>query len=104
MSCARLLNAIIGFADLLADNAADTGMPSIQRYAENIRTVAKQLLDLINDLLDLAKIEAGKLVLREEKVNVADVCEAMANFMRPLAQKKSIELELSVRPGDAVDH
>jgi signal transduction histidine kinase len=89
------LNAIIGFADLLADTAKD---PKQQRYSENIRTSAKQLLDLINDLLDLAKIEAGKLVLREEKVSVGDVCEAMANFMRPLAQKKNIALELSVDP------
>ncbi len=87
------LNAIIGFADLMADTAKD---PKQQRYSENIRASARQLLELINDLLDLAKIEAGKLVLREEKVSVADVCEAMANFMRPLAQKKSIMLELSV--------
>jgi signal transduction histidine kinase len=89
------LNAIIGFADLMADTAKE---PKQQRYSENIRTSAKQLLDLINDLLDLAKIEAGKLVLREEKVSVGDVCEAMANFMRPLAQKKNIALELSVDP------
>jgi signal transduction histidine kinase len=90
------LNAIIGFADLLADTAKEGGDPKQQRYSENIRVSAKQLLDLINDLLDLAKIEAGKLVLREERVNVADVCEAMANFMKPLAQKKSIDLQLSV--------
>ena len=92
------LNAIIGFADLLAETAATSGDPKQQRYAENIRTSAKQLLDLINDLLDLAKIEAGKLVLREERVNVADVCEAMANFMRPLAQKKEIALEMAIDP------
>ncbi len=89
------LNAIIGFADLMAETAKD---PKQQRYSENIRTSAKQLLDLINDLLDLAKIEAGKLVLRHEKVNVGDVCEAMANFMRPLAQKKEIALEMTVDP------
>ena len=92
------LNAIIGFADLMADPAARGADPKLQRYAENIRLSARQLLDLINDLLDLAKIEAGKLVLREERVNVADVCEAMANFMRPLAQKKNIELQMSVAP------
>jgi signal transduction histidine kinase len=92
------LNAIIGFADLMADTAKAGGDAKQQRYSENIRASAKQLLDLINDLLDLAKIEAGKLVLREEKVNVADVCEAMANFMRPLAQKKNIELQLNIAP------
>jgi signal transduction histidine kinase len=87
------LNAIIGFADLMADTAKDSKQ---QRYSENIRISAKQLLDLINDLLDLAKIEAGKLVLREDRVNVADVCEAMANFMKPLAQKKNIDLQLNL--------
>jgi two-component system, NarL family, sensor histidine kinase BarA len=92
------LNAIIGFADLMAETAAKGGDPKLQRYSENIRGSARQLLDLINDLLDLAKIEAGKLVIREEKVNVADMCEALANFMRPLAQKKAIELELTLDP------
>jgi two-component system sensor histidine kinase BarA len=92
------LNAIIGFADLLAETAGKSGDPKQQRYSENIRVSAKQLLDLINDLLDLAKIEAGKLILREEKVNVADLCEAMANFMRPLAQKKDIAVELALDP------
>ena len=82
----------------MAETAARGGDPKQQRYSENIRTSAKQLLDLINDLLDLAKIEAGKLVLREEKVNVADMCEAMANFMRPLAQKKEIALEIALDP------
>ncbi|HVX84252.1 MAG TPA: ATP-binding protein [Phycisphaerae bacterium] len=106
------LNAILGFADLMGDAAARLAPPpaagapipantpeaKLQRYSDNIRTSARQLLDLINDLLDLAKIEAGKIVLREEKVNVADVCEAMANFMRPLAQKKNIDLHIQIAP------
>lgn len=109
------LNAILGFADLMGDTAARLASvggavaaapgavasgpeAKLQRYSENIRTSARQLLDLINDLLDLAKIEAGKIVLREEKVNVADVCEAMANFMRPLATKKGIELRMNIAP------
>lgn len=91
------LNAIIGFTDLLSDNPAIVGSKSA-RYLENVRTSAKQLLDLINDLLDLAKIEAGKIVLRDEKLNVADVCEAMVNFMRPLAAKKNIDLSFTTQP------
>ena len=90
------LNAIIGFAELLQDRVKE---PRELRYVENIWTSAKQLLDLINDLLDLAKIEAGKLILREEKVNVADVCEAMVNFMRPLAGKKNIEIGADLATG-----
>jgi signal transduction histidine kinase len=90
------LNAIIGFAELLVDRVKEARE---QRYIENILTSAKQLLELINDLLDLAKIEAGKLVLRDEKVNVADVCEAMVNFMRPLAGKKNIEIGADIAAG-----
>ncbi len=91
------LNAIIGFTELLAAHKVAED-PKVARYVDNVQSSAKQLLDLINDLLDLAKIEAGKLVVRQEKVNVADVCEAMLNFMKPLAQKKEIELTLSVQP------
>ncbi len=95
------LNAIIGFAELLSDSAVTkdpTHGPRIGRYVENITTSARQLLTLINDLLDLAKIEAGKIILRQENLNVADVCEAMLNFVRPLAQKKNIELACTVQP------
>ncbi len=90
------LNAIIGFAELLSGNPQVAGEPRMVRYVENIQTSARQLLELINDLLDLARIEAGKLVLRMERVNPPDVCESLMNFMRPLAHKKGIELSLNV--------
>ncbi len=90
------LNAIIGFAELLATAKPSADDPRWNRYIDNILTSARQLLDLINDLLDLAKIEAGKIVLRLERVNVPDICESLVNFMRPLAQKKNIELSLTV--------
>jgi signal transduction histidine kinase len=91
------LNAIIGFAELLSTAKVATDDTRWGRYIDNILTSARQLLELINDLLDLAKIEAGKIVLRTERINVPDVCESLVNFMRPLAQKKNIELSLSVR-------
>ena len=91
------LNAIIGFAELLSTAKPSADDPRWNRYIDNILTSARQLLDLINDLLDLAKIEAGKIVLRTERINVPDVCESLVNFMRPLAQKKNIELSLAVQ-------
>ncbi len=91
------LNAIIGFAELLTTAKPAPDDPRSNRYIDNILTSARQLLDLINDLLDLAKIEAGKIVLRTERINVPDVCESLVNFMRPLAQKKNIELSLVVQ-------
>ncbi len=90
------LNAIIGFAELLANNAAVAADTRMSRYLENIQTSARQLLELINDLLDLAKIEAGKMVLRRDRINVPDVCESLINFLRPLAQKKNIDITLTV--------
>ncbi len=91
------LNAIIGFAELLSGNPQFSADPRMLRYVENIQTSARQLLELINDLLDLARIEAGKLVLRMERVNPPDVCESLMNFMRPLAHKKNIDLSLQVQ-------
>ncbi len=91
------LNAIIGFAELLSTAKVSAEDARWARYIDNILTSARQLLELINDLLDLAKIEAGKIVLRTERINVPDVCESLVNFMRPLAQKKNIELTLSVQ-------
>ncbi len=90
------LNVIIGFTELLGSDKQVTGDPRMARYLENIQHSARQLLELINDLLDLAKIEAGKLVLRMERVNVPDICESLINFMKPLAQKKNIEAALAV--------
>jgi two-component system sensor histidine kinase BarA len=90
------LNAILGFTDLVGEKHAED--PKTTRWMENIRLSAKQLLQLINDLLDLAKIESGKLTLRWERVNVGDLCETLANFMRPLALKKQQEIELVIQP------
>ncbi len=82
------LNSIIGFADLLADDADErTG-----RYGRNISSASKNLLSMINDLLDLAKIEAGKAEVHFDKVSVADVCRTLTALMRPLADKKQLRL------------
>src|ERR1035437_8178831 len=64
------LNSIIGFADLLADSED----ARIGRYGGNISSAAKNLLSMINDLLDIAKIEAGKTDVRMDKVSVTDIC------------------------------
>src|SRR5262249_29206154 len=58
-----------------------------------------RLLTLINDILDLAKIEAGKMKLRLEEVSIQDICDGMLNMFRPLAEKKNIDLRGQVDPG-----
>ena len=82
------LNSIIGFADLVADGADE----KLRRYGANIRQAAKNLLAMINDLLDLAKIEAGRADVRFDRVAVADVCGTLLTLMRPLADKKQQQL------------
>jgi signal transduction histidine kinase len=83
------LNAIIGFSDLLHESSDE----SIRRYGQNISASAKSLLAMINDLLDLARIEAGKTGLHLDKVSIIDACQTLAALMKPLADKKQLQLE-----------
>ncbi len=82
------LNSILGFADLLGDSSEQR----IARYGENIRSAARNLLNMINDLLDHAKIQAGKAEVRLEKVSVTDTCRTLVSLMGPMADKKRISL------------
>ena len=83
------LNSIIGFADLLADNQEE----KVGRFSRNISIAAKSLLAMINDMLDMAKIEAGKTNVRMDKVAVLDTCQTLLTLMQPLADKKDIDLQ-----------
>ncbi len=90
------LVSIIGFAELLRDAAQ---MPEkdgkrLGRYSENILTSGRSLLDIINDLLDLAKIEAGKLELHVSDFSIAELSRDLIDFVRPLADKRQQSLEL----------
>jgi signal transduction histidine kinase len=91
------LNSIIGFSEVLAST---DHLPDRQRrFAQNIFTSGKMLLGMINDILDLAKIESGKMELHVEDFSIRDVCESLAGSMRPLADKKEIELECRLDDG-----
>jgi signal transduction histidine kinase len=91
------LNSILGFSDLLGSNAQLTEKQ--RKWVENINTSGKSLLNLINDILDLAKLESGKMQVRVEEFSVRDVCEGLAGMFKPQADKKNIELECKVDPG-----
>jgi two-component system, NarL family, sensor histidine kinase BarA len=86
------LNSIIGFSEVLA--GSDQINERQRRYATNIQTSGKMLLGMINDILDLAKIESGKMEVRSEDFSIRDVCEALVGLARPMAERKSIDLEL----------
>jgi two-component system, NarL family, sensor histidine kinase BarA len=84
------LNSILGFSEVLLSGP---GLNDKQnRWIHNIQSSGEQLLNLINDILDLAKIEAGKMQLRIEDFSIRDVFEVMMTMFRQRAEKKNIEL------------
>ena len=101
------LNSMIGFAEILEESLKHDEAHQAEkrrRYVHHIHTASKQLLNLINDLLDLAKIEAGRMEVRTEPVVVADTAEGLVNLMRPQADKRRIGLELDVAEGLPLIH
>ena len=96
------LNAVLGFSDLLADERYGPLNERQQRYVGHIHTGGKHLLSLISDILDLSKIEAGRMELAIESLRVETVFGEVLSAMRPLADKKSQELSMSVGAGLAV--
>jgi two-component system sensor histidine kinase BarA len=88
------LNAILGFAQVLRERPHLLKKEKAQRYAENIITSGNSLLNMINDLLDLAKTQAGKMELRIEQTSVADLLEALLSQFSLLTKKKKIKVKL----------
>jgi signal transduction histidine kinase len=89
------LNSILGFANVLRDGfpAED---PKMVRYLQNIVASGNSLLELINDLLDLAKIEAGRLDVKLQPLSVGDLFEALESLLKPLLERKRLKLSVTV--------
>ncbi len=90
------LNSILGFSDVLG--GSDQLSDKQKRWVQNIQSSGQKLLNLINDILDLAKIEAGKMHVRLEEFSLQDVCEGLVNMFRPMAEKKNIDLRTQIEP------
>jgi GAF domain-containing protein len=88
------LNAIIGFSEVLLDPTLKVSEEEQAQFLTDVLGSGKHLLGLINEILDLAKIEAGKMELQIEPALMQDVVEAVANTMWSLAAKKSIDLRV----------
>jgi signal transduction histidine kinase/CheY-like chemotaxis protein len=88
------LNAILGYSEMLAEDAEAQGHAELRADLQKIQTAGKHLLGLINDVLDLSKIEAGKMKLYLETFNVAGVVEEVAGTARPLVEQKGNRLEV----------
>jgi signal transduction histidine kinase len=92
------LNSIIGFSELLAEQEATIETPRRLAFLDNVTTSARHLLHLINDLLDIAKVESGKMKMHFENV---DLRQAIANTVAsttPLFHRKKQELEVAMPP------
>jgi two-component system, sensor histidine kinase len=92
------LNGIIGFSELLADGKAGTLSARPQRFLNNTLLSSRHLLRLINDLLDLAKIEAGKLEFRPEFARADALIHEVLESLQPLADSKHIRLSAQIGP------
>src|SRR5471032_1498254 len=90
------LNAIIGFTDALLMKLPGPLTSDQDKQLNTIRASARHLLSLINDILDVAKIEAGKVTLSIEAVTCQELITEVAETLRPLAQQKSLALEVDV--------
>ncbi len=96
------LNSIIGFAELLQGIATSDRSAGLavdldewskrKRYLDNIVDAGRTLLEMINELLDMAKIEAGKMDLHVELMNVTDACDGLLALIRPQAERRNITL------------
>lgn len=89
------LNAIIGFAEILRDELVGPVNDEQKDCIKDIRISGQHLLEMINDILDLSKIEAGKMSLQLEEFSVVDVVEEVNAIINALALKKDIELTLT---------
>ncbi len=91
------LNSILGFSDVL--ESIDLLDDKQRRYVRNIQTSGRILLDMINDILDLAKIESGKMDTRLTDFGIEQIIHAQCDMARPLTEKKNIDVEARVQEG-----
>lgn len=90
------MSGILGFAELLLD----TGLTEDQKeFAETIHRSGRRLLSLINDILDLSKVEADAIVLREQELDLAEVVDTVLSEVVPMATTKGLELSYTVALG-----
>ncbi|PYQ50623.1 MAG: hypothetical protein DMF78_15215 [Acidobacteria bacterium] len=93
------LNAIIGFAEIMYDETAGPVLPEQKEYLGDILSSSRHLLQLINDVLDLSKIEAGKMEFRPEPVDPARVVVEIRDMLRSLAASKRIAVTVEAAGG-----
>jgi len=93
------LNSTLILAKLLADNRDGNLTEQQVKFANTISTAGNDLLALINDVLDLAKIESGRIDLKPETVQIAAIVDAQNKIFQPMAEKRGVRFRAAVLPG-----
>lgn len=93
------LNSSLILAKLLAENAEENLTAEQVQFAESIYSAGNDLLNLINDILDISKVEAGKLEVRPENASVARLVEGLRGLFQPLTADKGLEFCVELQPG-----
>ncbi len=91
------MNAIVGFSEIILKQNSD--MDTMLEYVNNIRESAYGLLDIINEILDITKIESGKMTLNNGEYRFGELLKNVLDQIRPLAAKKGLELKTEVEEG-----
>jgi signal transduction histidine kinase len=92
------LNSIIGFSSVLLESSKSALAPRLYKFLENIHTAGNHLLELINDILDLSKIEAGKMELRPDTFDLRDTIAAVERVMKGFASEANVRITSSIDP------
>ncbi len=98
------LNAILGYSELLQEETAERGLTEFAADLDRIGTAGKHLLALINDILDLSKIEAGKMELFLESFDLAELIQEVAFTIQPMVRINGNTLNMNLAPGLGVMH
>ncbi|HET7436744.1 MAG TPA: ATP-binding protein [Thermoanaerobaculia bacterium] len=92
------LNSIIGFSSVLLESTRNTLAPRLYKFLENIHTAGAHLLELINDILDLSKIEAGKMELRTDTFDLRETVAAVERVMKGFAGEAHVQIRSDIAP------
>jgi signal transduction histidine kinase len=92
------LNSIIGFSSVLIEAGRSTLPARMHKFLENIHTAGNHLLELINDILDLSKIEAGKMELRADEFDLRETIAAVERVMRGFAAEAKVQIFTTIDP------
>jgi len=92
------LNAIIGFSEMLQEEALESGHPEYEADLQKVQSAGKHLLGLINDVLDIAKISAGTITIRCEPFEIRPMLRGLTDMVEPLVAKRGNRLVVDVDP------